>query len=608
MRDAANSSWLTAREIANMRLTGLPTTERGIQLRANAEDWPTKDRPGKGGGRVYNALALPQAARDDFVSRQLDAVAATLRPRGRPVGTGFFDRHPDVADAIEARIAESRVSARNMLKLLATDGFPELPTKRTLQRFMAQLEERNKVLFTALRDPDRYKSRHRLALGRMDATVSYAHEMWEIDTTKADVICTDGRKCVLGIIDRWCRRSRFLVVESESAQSVRRMLVTTISAWGVMPAILKVDNGSGFMNATIESALKYLDIELDPCLPGTPEDKPHVERLFGTFMRERASLLPGFSGHSVADAQKLRAKNKKKTGRAEIVAGISSQELQAVLDNWVDGEYHQRTHSTLRMPPMEKWQRSPQPARAAAPEPTLRLALSAYVGTAKVGKRGVQWKNGRYWSPALVQWQDRMVVLRRDEEDLGALFIFDEDDNYIDTAVNAERSGLSEQEFAMWARGHQKRALDEAKAEIKRKQKRYPMDRAVTEMLREEAALAGKVAFFPIPTVEHVTPAMASMAVPPAFVVDQPPNDTARRENKPDAPARTLSVEERVARADAIILAHRQGEAVDPAKLEAAQVYATEAEYLAHKTVFGHFNQAEPFNPIANQTRRHGAA
>jgi hypothetical protein len=63
-----------------------------------------------------------------------------------------------MAKAIEAYIASNPVSARNLLKLLATDGFADLPNARTLQRFVADLEARKAVLFTALRDPDGYKS------------------------------------------------------------------------------------------------------------------------------------------------------------------------------------------------------------------------------------------------------------------------------------------------------------------------------------------------------------------------------------------------------------------------------------------------------------------
>lgn len=595
--------WLTAREIADLRLAGLPTTERGVRKRAEAEAWQWKPRADLGGGRAYCALALPDAARDDFVSRQTDAVRASACARGRPKGTGWFDRHPDVADAVEAMIAEQRRPVATVLKLLRAFNFGELPHPKTLQRFMRDLEDRQKVLFTALRDPDGYKSSYRPALGRMDATVGYAHEMWEIDTTKADVHCTDGRWSVLGIIDRWSRRARFLVVTSESAQSVRRMLVTTIAAWGVMPEVLKVDNGSGFINASIGTALDLLGITLDPCLPGTPEDKPHIERLFGTFMRERAALLPGFAGHNVAQAQKLRAKAKKKTGRAEITASISGAELQTILDAWVDGEYHQRTHSSLKMSPMERWQRSPQPARAAPGERELKLALSAYVGTATVAKRGVRWKNGRYWSPRLVEWMGKPVHVRRDEDDLGALFLFDGEGNYIDTAVDVGRSGMTDQQFAMAARNQMQAHMTAAKAELRAKQRVYSFETARDELLRAEAEAAGKLAHLPPPTVRHVTPAIASIAATPEAPVDRAQLDAVmRRTEQVAAPART--VEQKVAEADAVIAADKRGDAVEPDALRRAQLYAGTSEYRAHKMTFVDFQRAAPAAP----RRQQGAA
>ena len=602
MTGAPDSLWLTARQIADLRLAGLPTTESAVIRRAQAEGWQSKPRPGRGGGKLYSALGLPEAARDDFTARHRDVIDEQVRPVGRPAGSGFFDRNPEVSAAVEALVADAKVSSRNLMKLLAALGFAELPSPRTLRRHVKELEQRNLLLFTARRDPDRFKSLYRPALGRMDATVTYAHEMWEIDTTKADVLCTDGRKNVLGIIDRWSRRARFLVVESESAQSVRRMLVTTIAAWGVMPAILKVDNGSGFINASVGSALDLLQIKLDPCLPGTPEDKPHVERLFGTFNRERAALLPGFSGHSVADASKLRAKAKKETGRAQIVAGISSTQLQTVLDAWVDGEYHQRTHTSLRMSPMEKWQRSPSPARAAPDETVLKVALSAYVGIATVSKRGVRWKNGRYWSPALVAHMGRQVVMRRDEDDLGALFLFDGEGNYIDTAVNAERSGMSEQAFAMAARHQMTAHMNAARDELRRKQRTYSIEQARDELLRAEAEAAGKLVHLPVHTAPYTTASIDSITAAPTPEPVAPARlEQAMRTTQPAAPVR--SIDQKVGEADALIMAAARGDVVDPDALRRAELYAGTSEYRAHKMVTGEFRATGPVS-----SRRQGVA
>ncbi|WP_336958713.1 Mu transposase C-terminal domain-containing protein [Sphingobium aquiterrae] len=598
------TSYLSAQEIADLRLAGLPTSKAGVIKRAAQENWPFVAREARGGGRAYSVLRLPAEARSDFLARTGNALDAAKRPRGRPAGFDFFSLNPDVVDAVDAILASQRTSARNVEKLLKGLGLPVPASRRTLEVFIAKLERDREVLYTATRDPDRFKSSYRMALGRMDATVSYAHEVWEIDTTKADVMCKDGRKAILGIIDRWSRRARYQVVESESAQSVRRILIDTIRAWGVMPARLKVDNGSGFINASVGSALDLLDIELDPCLPGHPEDKPFVERLFGTFNRERASLLKGFIGHNVADAQKLRAKAKKETGRAIVVPHITSIELQAIVDAWIDGEYHQRTHSTLQCSPMEKWQSSPQPARRAPSEDALKIALSAYVGPKSVTKRGIRWKNGRYWSPALVAHMGKEVMVRRDEDDLGALFIFDADGRYVDTAVNFERSGMSEQQFALAARRQMNAHMANAKAELRDKQRKFSIDKARDALLREEAERAGKIAHLPMPTRAASTPTIESIRnAPQPQMPTQAQLDDAMVRSAP-VPRTERTIEQKVAEADAVIAAATRGERVEADALRRARLYAQSSEYKAEKMIAGHFGA--PAAPTHH--RRSGAA
>lgn len=575
---------LSAQEIAELRLAGLPTTKTGVRVRANLEGWTFEPRLVRGGeARFYEVMGLPEAARADLLARRADAALSVLRPVGRPKGD-WFDHHPNVADAVLVILAEHKHASTRVMELLKSD-FTVLPDLRTLQRYMRRVEKEQKVLLAAERDPDKFKSMYRPALGRMDATVSYAHEMWEIDTTKADLMCTDGRKAILGIIDRWSRRSRFLVVDSESAQSVRAMLVSTMLAWGVMPAILKVDNGSGFINASIIASLDAVGIKLDACLPGHPEDKPHVERLFGTFNRERASMLKGFTGHNVAQAQQLRARAKKKNGRAIIEAAIDSAELQRILDAWVDGTYHQRRHSTIGMSPMDKWQRSPEPARTVPSEAILKIAFSAMIGPATVTKRGVRWKGGRYWADTLIPLMGKQVTLRWDEGDLGALFIFDEAGDYVDTAVNVERKGHSQQATAMAARREMTNFINAQRADLRRKKASFSIDKAVNAVLRDEAERADKLVYFPMPTQAASTATMDSIANAPApSIPDTSALDALIAEpRKPRQAVRTPA--DKMAEADAVISAHGRGEAVDPEALHRAQLYATTAEYRAEKTM-----------------------
>lgn len=51
-------------ELAAMKLPGLPTTERAIQITAARESWPKIKRSGRGGGWEYPATCLPNSARN----------------------------------------------------------------------------------------------------------------------------------------------------------------------------------------------------------------------------------------------------------------------------------------------------------------------------------------------------------------------------------------------------------------------------------------------------------------------------------------------------------------------------------------------------------------
>lgn len=49
--------WYSASELAGM--PGLPTTRQGVLNRANRENWPSRTRKGKGGGREFRVIAVP---------------------------------------------------------------------------------------------------------------------------------------------------------------------------------------------------------------------------------------------------------------------------------------------------------------------------------------------------------------------------------------------------------------------------------------------------------------------------------------------------------------------------------------------------------------------
>jgi len=603
---AVTGGHLSAAEIAKLSLPGLPSSKRGVIFAAERRRWRWIEQNGRGGRRrLYCIEDFPEPARAALEQRRAKLVSANLRPVGRPQGSDFFTAHPEIADAVEALIAEQSRSAPRVLELLA-QSFLILPSRRTLSRFMAKLENEQRALFAKTRNPDLFKSRYRVSLGRADGAVTHANQIWELDTTPVDVLTKGGRKAILGVIDVYSRRARFLVAPSESGQSVRRLLIDTIRAWGVMPEMVKTDNGSGYINASIVSALDTLGIEHWRCPPGSPEKKPFIERLFGTFTRERAELLDGYAGHNVAEAQALRAREKKRTGRALILPALDAAELQRVLDNWLEGVYHQREHGSTRATPLVRWSNSSMPSARAPSEDVLKIALSKSEGAKVVGKRGIQWRGGRYWSASLPAWMGRAVQIRRDEEDLGALYVFDEDGHFIDTVINHERAGLSEEQFARAARLQQQAFLKVGTAALREKMRRFRPEDARDALLRDDAVRAGQVALFPSPTHERTTRQLDSIARAPAppALPSQATIDAAIQRTAPKRRAE-IPIADRVAWADRLLEAARLGAEVDLEELARARLFASSTAYKAEKLLTGPFGIATP--AISTPRRRYSA-
>lgn len=587
---------LAASDLAALRVPGLQSTKRGINRQRQAENWPTA--PGPRGSQLIDVSALPDHLREAIIARLAPQVAPKasapqMRDRrtvGRPKGTGFFDQHKHIADAVVAYLAVHPFAAPMVHRFIIDQGMTPVPPIHTLRRFIAKVERDRSVALLALRDPDASKSRHRVALGRADGASTYAHEIWELDTTKADLMTAGGRRMILGLIDRYSRRARFMVADSESAQSVRALLSRVILEWGVLPGTIVVDNGAGYINQTVKTACDMLGIEHRPCPPASPERKPFVERLFGTFSRERLPMMPGFTGHNVAEGAKIRARNKKEFGRAEIFASIDPDELQQILDHWTIGVYETRVHSGIGTSPISKAMLSPIPARTAPDETTLKQALSAYVGSLVVGKRGLRWKNGRYWCAGLAAWMGKAVHVRRDEDDLGALLVFDDQNNFIGTAMNYERAGMSEQDFASAARQHQREFEKRSKADLRDHMRRFSIERASQAVLRADAEAAGKLATLKprgtAPANDETPPSARASVHQMPFV--QPQEDIA---------ARVARAEQLIARAD-------EGHDVPANDIAWARAFAAGPAFLAFKTQEAVARGERPIIPVINTRRK----
>ena len=67
--------WVTAQEIADMRLSSLPQTKAGVINRAKNGAWATRKRAGRGGGNEYALSSLPAEVQAEIRERHLQALA-----------------------------------------------------------------------------------------------------------------------------------------------------------------------------------------------------------------------------------------------------------------------------------------------------------------------------------------------------------------------------------------------------------------------------------------------------------------------------------------------------------------------------------------------------
>src|SRR5690606_26050807 len=107
-----------------------------------------------------------------------------------------IDADPELRDAIVAHILErpQHVNAQYIMRALRVGFAPDrLPSYRTVQRWIAAWQRDNARLVSAVADPDRHRSKYQPAGGDAAADVRRLNQLWELDSTPADVLCTDGR-------------------------------------------------------------------------------------------------------------------------------------------------------------------------------------------------------------------------------------------------------------------------------------------------------------------------------------------------------------------------------------------------------------------------------
>ena len=419
-------------------------------------------------------------------SAYMKAGPAGLAASYKPVRRSLVDEQPEIRDFVEGVIAKSpHTRATNMLRLLygQFDGRDDirLPGKRVLMDWMRKWKEKNHRLFMSVANPDAFKNKYMVAGGSASEYVTRLNQLWEMDSSPADIMCTDGRFTIISCIDVYSRFAVFLVRKTSDSYGVAltaRKAILALGTDGHGEQKIRVDNGRDYASKNFQQVADSLGIQLVSTDPYAGEQKPFVERIFRTFQHGMLEQLPGYVGHNVAERQAIKAQHsfadrlKRKAGSREAVeVSMSSDELQAFCDKWLSNEYHIRPHSSLcGRSPLEMVDSWPEPVRRIDDERVLDLLLApvpGQSGSRVVQKKGIKLEGYWYIAPEMGGIVGDPVKVRYDSSDMGCIYLFDLDGGFICIGQNPELTGISRQEITQLMKVAQKEAVQDAKKALK---------------------------------------------------------------------------------------------------------------------------------------------
>jgi hypothetical protein len=438
----------------------------------------------------------------------------------------------EVGTAMLAMLMDKpHLSAQAIYEALETQ-FEDLPSDRAFRRALAHWKAHNKQAFEAAINPDGWRNKYMSAAGSYSEGITRPNQKWEMDSTVGDIMLADGRRHhIVGVIDVYTRRRRFIVTRTSRANAIMSLIRLAIVLFGV-PESIKTDNGSDYVAQPLETALLGLDIEHPLCAPFAPHEKPHIERAIGSLMHQLFELLDGYIGHSVADRKGIEsrkgfAERILKDASFTVELRLTPEQLQAQLDAFcarLDNKPRDYLDGCTPLQRMEGHTLKTVDERAL----DVLLAPSAESGLRTIGKKGIKVAGGFYNHAHLGGLEGTQVQVKVDDANLGRCWVFDLDGQFICEALDYERLGINSAEVAAERRAHQAKVIRDQKRALRDAKKSFDTRAAIDAINRtrteDAVALAPNVVSIQrAPSAaapEHTSPAIESIKAAGVPLVD----------------------------------------------------------------------------------------
>lgn len=417
-----------------------------------------------------------------------------------------------------------QTSNTNIRRVLQGRFGHAVPTIGAINRFRTNWIEQHRELWQFYTNPDQWKSDCMLAFGSASEQVERLNQLWEADSTPADVMLVDGRHSIIGMIDVYSRRPKFLVSKTSKATAIVGLLRHCLIDWGV-PEALKIDNGQDYKSAHVTRVLDGLEINRIYCTPFQGQEKPHIERLFRTFLHGMVELMPNYIGHNVPERKAIEARRSfaervmnKEGGTVEV--NMTAEQLQKFCNEWVTFIYMHDAHSGLKgkkpIDMVRNWQHPIRRIHELRALDMLLMPAPSDGGRRTIGKKGVQVDGRFYQSQEFAGKIGESVFVLLDPADMGTAFIYLYGDRgertFLTVAIDPQWHGIDRAKFSTTARNHQSRIMREGAKQLKAAAKEEANREAYTDFVNFRKAEVANLVEFQKKGEEHSTPMLEEAA------------------------------------------------------------------------------------------------
>ena len=203
---------------------------------------------------------------------------------------GFLCKMPHLASKAKA--------VHQSLVVMQQSEYPhwEIPSISSVQRWINSWVKRHSAEFAFVTNPDAYNSSHRALYGKayMHHRLESPNDIWEFDSTPADVMLKDGRHSIIAVIDVFTRRVMLWVAPTSSSEGICLLLRKTILEWGMINegGLAVTDNGQDYISKRVTGLFSMLEHHQHRTKAFSGWEKPFVERFFETLSHSIVEKLP----------------------------------------------------------------------------------------------------------------------------------------------------------------------------------------------------------------------------------------------------------------------------------------------------------------------------